>query len=239
MWPPNTTSKGARCCRRAQSARRALSAARQVTPSAASAGGVRSAATTSMLPSLLSAAWTRLLQAAVDPAESSSTRLGGGSSSGECATDRPNSPRDASGATYSTPRRASGTERRIDCSEESWGRLNRSSSSDCPPLSMLLLLHSGLQRRGGRILVAPCSGAPTSMWLWPGDREGAGSRRSQCRGDASGCLRRPACSSRRWRKTRLAAHQGLMLWRDVRRMRPGGEGACVTTLLEMPIGAQR
>mmetsp|Transcript_29065 Transcript_29065/g.94633 ORF Transcript_29065/g.94633 Transcript_29065/m.94633 type:complete len:207 (+) Transcript_29065:95-715(+) len=32
MWPPNTTSKGARCCRRAQSARRALSAARQVTP---------------------------------------------------------------------------------------------------------------------------------------------------------------------------------------------------------------
>ena len=23
-----------------------------------------------------------------------------------------------------------------------------------------------------------------------------------------------------------AAHQGLMLWRDVRRMRPGGEGAC-------------
>ena len=34
-------------------------------------------------------------------------------------------------------------------------------------------------------------------------------------------------------------HQGLMLWRDVRRMRPGGEGACVTTLLEMPFGAQR
>jgi len=29
------------------------------------------------------------------------------------------------------------------------------------------------------------------------------------------------------------------LWRDVRRMRPGGEGACVTTLLEMPFGAQR
>ena len=42
-----------------------------------------------------------------------------------------------------------------------------------------------------------------------------------------------------WRKTRLAAHQGRMLWRDVRRMRPGGEGACVTTLLEMPFGAQR
>ena len=42
-----------------------------------------------------------------------------------------------------------------------------------------------------------------------------------------------------WRKTRLVAHQGLMLWRDVRRMRPGGEGACVTTLLEMPFGAQR
>ena len=35
------------------------------------------------------------------------------------------------------------------------------------------------------------------------------------------------------------AHQELMLWRDVRRMRPGGEGACVTTLLEMPFGAQR
>ena len=42
-----------------------------------------------------------------------------------------------------------------------------------------------------------------------------------------------------WRKTRLATHQGRMLWRDVRRMRPGGEGACVTTLLEMPFGAQR
>ena len=42
-----------------------------------------------------------------------------------------------------------------------------------------------------------------------------------------------------WRKTRLAAHQGLMLWRDVRRMRPGGEGACVTTLLEMPCGGAR
>ena len=68
---------------------------------------------------------------------------------------------------------------------------------------------------------------------------GAGSRRSQCRGDASGCLRRAACCSRRWRKTRLAAHQGHMLWRDVRRMRPGGEGACVTTLLEMRFGAQR
>ena len=27
-----------------------------------------------------------------------------------------------------------------------------------------------------------------------------------------------------WRKTRLATRQGLMLWRDVRRMRPGGEG---------------
>ena len=37
----------------------------------------------------------------------------------------------------------------------------------------------------------------------------------------------------------LATRQGLMLWRDVRRMRPGGEGACVTTLLEMPFGAQR
>ena len=61
---------------------------------------------------------------------------------------------------------------------------------------------------------------------------GAGPRRSQCRGDASGCLRRAACCSRRWRKTRLATRQGLMLWRDVRRMRPGGEGACVTTLLE-------
>ena len=68
---------------------------------------------------------------------------------------------------------------------------------------------------------------------------GAGSRRSLCRGDASGCLRRAACCSRRWRKTRLVAHQELMLWRDVRRMRPGGEGACVTTLLEMPFGAQR
>ena len=32
---------------------------------------------------------------------------------------------------------------------------------------------------------------------------------------------------------------GLMLCRDVRRMRAGGEGACVTTLLEMPFGAQR
>ena len=52
-------------------------------------------------------------------------------------------------------------------------------------------------------------------------------------------LRRAACCSRRWRKTRLVAHQGLMLCRDVRRMRPGGEGACVTTLLEMPFGAQR
>ena len=52
-------------------------------------------------------------------------------------------------------------------------------------------------------------------------------------------LRRVACCSLRWRKTRLVAHQGLMLWRDVRRMRPGGEGACVTTLLEMPFGAQR
>ena len=39
--------------------------------------------------------------------------------------------------------------------------------------------------------------------------------------------------------TRLVAHQELMLWRDVRRMRPGGEGACVTTLLEMRFGAQR
>ena len=35
-------------------------------------------------------------------------------------------------------------------------------------------------------------------------------------------LRRAACCSRRWRKTRLVAHQELMLWRDVRRMRPGG-----------------
>ena len=45
-----------------------------------------------------------------------------------------------------------------------------------------------------------------------------------------------AFCSLRWRKTRLVAHQELMLWRDVRRMRPGGEGACVTTLLEMPFG---
>ena len=52
-------------------------------------------------------------------------------------------------------------------------------------------------------------------------------------------LRRAVCCSRRWRKTRLVAHQGLMHWRDVRRMRPGGQGACVTTLLEMPFGAQR
>ena len=52
-------------------------------------------------------------------------------------------------------------------------------------------------------------------------------------------LRRAACCSRRWRKTRLVAHQELMLYRDVRRLRPGGEGACVTTLLEMPFGAQR
>ena len=52
-------------------------------------------------------------------------------------------------------------------------------------------------------------------------------------------LARRLVGSLRWRKTRLAAHQGLMLWRDVRRMRPGGEGACVTTLLEMPFGAQR
>ena len=52
-------------------------------------------------------------------------------------------------------------------------------------------------------------------------------------------LRRVACCSLRLRKTRLVAHQELMLWRDVRRMRPGGEGACVTTLLEMPFGAQR
>ena len=52
-------------------------------------------------------------------------------------------------------------------------------------------------------------------------------------------LRRVVCCSLRWRKTRLAAHQEIMLWRDVRRMRPGGEGACVTTLLEMPFGAQR
>ena len=52
-------------------------------------------------------------------------------------------------------------------------------------------------------------------------------------------LRRVACCSLRWRKPRLVAHQGLMLCRDVRRMRPGGEGACVTTLLEMPFGAQR
>ena len=29
-------------------------------------------------------------------------------------------------------------------------------------------------------------------------------------------------------KNRLVAHQELMLWRDVRCMRPGGEGACVT-----------
>ena len=71
--------------------------------------------------------------------------------------------------------------------------------------------------------------------------DGAGPRRSQCRGDASGCLRGAACCSLHaaWRKTRLATRQGLMLWRDVRRMRPGGEGACVTTLLEMPFGAQR
>ena len=52
-------------------------------------------------------------------------------------------------------------------------------------------------------------------------------------------LRRVACCSLRWRKTRLVAHQELMLCRDVRRMRQGGEGACVTTLLEMPFGAQR
>jgi len=30
-------------------------------------------------------------------------------------------------------------------------------------------------------------------------------------------------------KARLVAHQELMLWRDVRRLRPGGEGACVTS----------
>ena len=52
-------------------------------------------------------------------------------------------------------------------------------------------------------------------------------------------LRRVACCSLRWRRTRLVTRQGLMLCRDVRRMRPGGEGACVTTLLEMPFGAQR
>ena len=52
-------------------------------------------------------------------------------------------------------------------------------------------------------------------------------------------LRWAACCSLRWRRTRLVTHQGLMLWRDVRRMRPGGERACVTTLLEMPFGAQR
>ena len=65
------------------------------------------------------------------------------------------------------------------------------------------------------------------------------------RGAASAAAMPPAvCGGRRlllaaWRKTRLATRQGLMLWRDVRRMRPGGEGACVTTLLEMPFGAQR
>ena len=52
-------------------------------------------------------------------------------------------------------------------------------------------------------------------------------------------LRRVACCSLRWRRTRLVTRQGLMLCRDVRRMRLGGEGACVTTLLEMPFGAQR
>ena len=52
-------------------------------------------------------------------------------------------------------------------------------------------------------------------------------------------LRRVACCSLRWRRTRLVTRQGLMLCRDVRRMRAGGEGACVTTLLEMPFGAQR
>ena len=56
------------------------------------------------------------------------------------------------------------------------------------------------------------------------------------------CLRLPrwvACCSLRWQRTRLVTHQGLMLCRDVRRMRAGGEGACVTTLLEVPFGAQR
>ena len=42
--------------------------------------------------------------------------------------------------------------------------------------------------------------------------------------------------SLRWQRTRLVTRQGLLLCRDVRRMRPGGEGACVTTLLEMPLG---
>ena len=46
-----------------------------------------------------------------------------------------------------------------------------------------------------------------------------------------------------WRCLRLFAAGGLLLaaieMTDVRRMRPGGEGACVTTLLEMPFGAQR
>ena len=52
-------------------------------------------------------------------------------------------------------------------------------------------------------------------------------------------LRRVACCSLRWRRTRLVTRQGLMLCRDVRRMRPGGEGACVTTLLEMPFGVSQ
>ena len=52
-------------------------------------------------------------------------------------------------------------------------------------------------------------------------------------------LRRVACCSLQWRRTRLVTRQGLMLCRDVRRMRAGGEGACVTRLLEMPYGAQR
>ena len=70
---------------------------------------------------------------------------------------------------------------------------------------------------------------------------GAGPRRSRCRGDASGC-----CGE--WLAARCDGEKlgalgktprAYALARRERRMRPGGEGACVTTLLEMPFGGPR
>ena len=70
----------------------------------------------------------------------------------------------------------------------------------------------------------------------------AGPRRRQCCGDASGCCGEwlaARCDCEKLVSSHTKSLGIPMLWRDVRRMRPGGEGACVTTLLEMPFGAQR
>jgi len=138
------------------------------------------------------------------------------------------------------------------------GRCPVRSLSLIPPV-MLGVRCGGFETKGGELIplsnqLSGAVGGRASSALISIDRQGVATRglprgelrrRVWDRGAAGAAAMPPAaaasvaCCSLRWQKTRLVTRQGLMLWRDVRRMRAGWEGACVTTLLEMPFGAQR